>query len=133
MLQLLHIGTAAGKKVNLVNIHLGWYNVEQFLIGNVSEVVVVELNDQEKAAADLREIELPEEIASSPLNLPNEGLLHNSVITWSSDNPIINTEDGTVTLPTENVVVKLTATATKANQKQAQYSILPLNLKVRLY
>lgn len=112
-----HIGTAAGKKVNLVNIHLGWYNVEQFLIGNVSEVVVVELNDQEKAAADLREIELPEEIASSPLNLPNEGLLHNSVITWSSDNPIINTEDGTVTLPTENVVVKLTATATKGESE----------------
>ena len=107
-----HIAGAVGKKVNLVEVHVGWFNNGQFLIGNEEEVVIVELTDNEKALADLNEIDLPTTIATDDkLTLPTLGGLHESVITWTSSDDTIIATDGTVVLPTEETTITLTATA----------------------
>ncbi len=107
-----HILTAVGKKVNLVEVHVGWYNSGQFLIHNNAQVVIVELTDNEKALADLNNIDLPTSIATdSKLTLPIAGSLHEAVITWTSSDETIIATDGTVVLPTEETTVTLTATA----------------------
>ncbi len=108
-----HIATAAGKKVNLKELHVGWYNGGQLLVHAIAQVEVVELNDNEKVLADLNAIVLPEEIASAtPLTLPVLGA-NGSTIVWSSNNEAVISADGTVVLPEEEEIsVILTATAT---------------------
>lgn len=105
--------TAVGKKIDLVAIHLGWYNGGQFLVQHAEQIVVNELNDEEKAMADLNDIDFPKTVGGEDeLSLPTEGALHESVITWSSSDELVIAADGTITLPEEDTLVTLTATAT---------------------
>lgn len=105
--------SAVGKKINLVEIHLGWYNGGQFLIQHAEQVVVEELSDEDKALLDLMEIVLPKTVGGEDeLSLPTIGALHESVIVWSSSDELIVAADGTITLPEEDTPVTLTATAT---------------------
>ena len=103
-----HIATAVGKKVDLVNIHLGWFNGSQFLMFNTSEVVIHELTDQEKLDADKAALELAETYTEE-FTLPIAGA-NGSVITWVAD-PASSLADGKLVIPTEGEVeVTLTAT-----------------------
>ena len=63
---------------------------------------------------DLDAISFGEESIESDINLTTEGGLHNSTITWKSNNSAItiNNSIGTVTRPTTDTSVTLTATAT---------------------
>ncbi len=100
-----HLTTAVDKKVNLVNIHLGWFNKGQFLIYDESEVVVEELTVSDQAFLKLAAIELPEVVTEDiTLDFPDD-----SSITWLSSHPEIITIAGVVTVPEEATVVTLTA------------------------
>lgn len=105
-----HIATAVGKKVDLVNIHLGWFNSAQFLMFNTSEVVIAELTDQDKLDADKAALELAETYTEEH-TLPVLGE-NGSVITWVAD-PAASLVDGKLVIPAEGEdVVTLTATLT---------------------
>ncbi len=105
-----HIAAAVLKKVSLVNIHLGWHTTgPQFLIHDISQVVVAELSEAEVAERDLAEIKLEAIISEAgDLNLPSKGA-RNSSFVWSSSNTDVITDAGVVTLPTEAIDVILTA------------------------
>jgi len=66
--------------------------------------------DAANANTDAEAITLPEYTGQAKLTLPTTGSVYGSEITWESDSAVINTEDGTITLPKETTVVTLTAT-----------------------
>ncbi|MFU8793078.1 MAG: immunoglobulin-like domain-containing protein [Acholeplasmataceae bacterium] len=96
---------------------LGWNNGPRITVYTAADIVVggyVELNDLEKAEQVAGLLVIPNEIEEAvTLTLPATGA-HSSTITYaSSDEAVINSETGVVTLPaTGNVTVTLTATVT---------------------
>ncbi|MEY8515808.1 Ig-like domain-containing protein [Lachnospiraceae bacterium 29-84] len=67
--------------------------------------------DQELADQAAAALSLPTNVRSD-LDLPTAGL-NETVISWASSNTAVIANNGTVTLPQEDTVVKLTATVTK--------------------
>ena len=89
----------------------GGFPVLQWQGGRAPQVT----QDAEDVAADKAALTVTPTIVTSSgkLDLPSTGE-HGSTITWTSSNPAIIANDGTVTLPTDNdVTVTLTAAITK--------------------
>lgn len=109
-----HIATAVGKKVDLVEVHLGWHSSGgQFLIHSTYQAVIKDLDDADKALADLNAVVVPTlVITDDKLELPLKGSLYESSIVWSSSDALVIDSEGNVTLPAVEKEVTLTATAT---------------------
>ena len=101
-----------GDRVNLDNIHVGWYNALQLLPFKVGDIVKRELTDAQKVALDHAALSIELNVlGAGDMGLPLIGT-KGSVITWESDNLAVITNDGVVTLPEEGTTVKMTATLT---------------------
>ena len=105
-----YIADFVGKKVNLVDIRLGWYNGGQFLIQDELQVVAEDLTDSDKALMDLYRLSLPEIlIDDEDLTLAAKSD-HDLDIVWTTSDQDIISDMGVVVLPEEDTVVTLTAT-----------------------
>lgn len=128
-----HIATAVGKKVDLVNIHLGWYNSAQFLMFNTSEVVIHELTDQDKLAADKAELEaLYHEKTfngGEDITLPTAGTF-GSTITWTL-NPEDIIADGKWKAVAEDTTATLTAALSAGEGADVVNSTAVLSVTVK--
>lgn len=108
-----HILTGiVGQGVELVGIHVDWFNGAQLLPTHTTQIIFTELTDAEKVAADKAALILPASV-SEDLVLPAAGSVHGSAITWVSGTPaIIGNNGAVVLLPEVDTNVTFTATIT---------------------
>ncbi|AUD63951.1 hypothetical protein BK010_10255 [Tenericutes bacterium MO-XQ] len=103
----------AGDVLNVQTV-LAWYNGPQMYYTSSTVLTDGVLDDAAKVALDAMDLEVVEEITeATTLTLPATGAQGSTIVWTSSDDAVINSADGVVTLPASGqVTVTLTATVT---------------------
>ncbi|MBU1141867.1 MAG: hypothetical protein KKG64_05015, partial [Firmicutes bacterium] len=114
---------AVGDFYDVVN-PLAWYNNPYFYFTSSTVLTAATATDADLVALDVKELVIPTEISTNQtLSLPATGT-NGSAITWASNNDVVITIDGVVTVPVDKVTVILTATLIlNSETKEVTFSI----------
>jgi uncharacterized repeat protein (TIGR02543 family) len=110
---------APGQAVNLVNIHVGWYNGLEFNVLSDAEVELAPLSDAEKVAGIKAELiadfDGNEYASNSTITLPSTSTVYGGTIAWySSNTSVINVAGSAGTFNVQEVATETAINLTAA-------------------